>query len=194
MHDPLREIADIDELHRRIRRRGRKDAAALGDTARPVREPVGRVVRADDQPGTHDQRTAGVCLLDDPLAGGLERAVVLEALAVRILELGDAVSLERRDAQVAVHRDARHVDVPFDTSAQCIDRQTHDARDERRDVDYGVPLPSGEGVQALCPIAADLLDVGKQAGIGLAAIEQRQLVVARERSLDDRAPDELRAA
>jgi hypothetical protein len=39
-----------------------------------------------------------------------------------------------------------------------------------------------------------VLDVGKEAGVRLAPREDRDLVAARERRLDDRAADELRPA
>ena len=45
---------------------GREHLAALGYPVRPVGEAVGRVVRADDQPGADDQRPAGQALLRPP--------------------------------------------------------------------------------------------------------------------------------
>ena len=87
--DPLAEVAHVDELHRRVGRCRREHAAALGDPARPVGEAVGRVVRTDDQAGPSDERAFAERIQHDSLAGRLQRAVVLDALRVGVLELRD---------------------------------------------------------------------------------------------------------
>ena len=51
-----------------------------------------------------------------------------------------------------------------------------------------------ERTEAAVPVAEDVLGLGKEAGVRLAAVEERQLVARGERRLDDRAADELRAA
>ena len=149
MHDPRAEIAHVDELHGCIRRRGRKHSSSLGDPARPVREAVGRIVRADDEPGTDDQPAVTVRIRDDPLAHRLERAVVLDALARRIIELRYRRALDRRRALVGIHGDARDVDVAPDAVPQRVGRQRDDAREERGNVDRGVPHSVSERAEIL---------------------------------------------
>ena len=58
----------------------RQHLATAGDTDRPVREPPGRIVRPDDQPGAHVGERAGEDATDDVLAPDLEPAVQLADL------------------------------------------------------------------------------------------------------------------
>ena len=193
--NPLAEIPHVDELHRILRRAWREDVAAGRDAPRPVREPVGGIVRADDQSRPHDQGAAAERALDDRLAHRLERAVVLEVLRTRIVELldGRAFHLLLRRAVSRIRRDTGDVDIPGDT-AERFDRETHRARKERRHVQNCVPLAPAERTQILGPVAADLLHVGIQLGIRLPPVEERHVVTARERGVDGRATQELRPA
>ena len=46
---PGRQVAHVDHLDRIVRRSWREHLATVGDPSRPVREPPGPVVRADDE-------------------------------------------------------------------------------------------------------------------------------------------------
>ena len=56
VHDPVGQVADVDELGEPLGRSRREDLAAAGEPPRPVGEAAGRVVRPDDQAGPDDQR------------------------------------------------------------------------------------------------------------------------------------------
>src|SRR5207248_10696916 len=88
--DPRRKIADVDELDEALGRPGREDLAAAGEPLGPVREPVGGVVRPDDQAGPHDERSSRKLALGRALAQRLQPAVVL----VLVTQLLDRLVLE----------------------------------------------------------------------------------------------------
>jgi hypothetical protein len=100
----------------------------------------------------------------------------------------------RRNALVGVHGDARDVDVAVDVPAQRVDGKADDARDERGDVDHGVPVGASKSLEGLSAVAADLLRLGEELRVRAAAVEQRQLVSALERVFDQNAAEEARAA
>ena len=192
--DPVGEVANVDELHRLVGRGRREHAATLGDASRPVREAVRRIVRADDQPRPDDERALAEGVHDDLLARRLQRAVVLDVLRVAVVELRHRCALDRRRAQVGVGGDARDVDVATDAARESLDRAAHDAREEGGDVEHGVPLAAFERRQVERPVAADLLGLREELRVRLAAVEEGQLVAARERRLDERATEEACAA
>ena len=129
--------------------------AAAGDAVRPVREPAGRVVGADDEPRPHAASTVRERALDLALAERLERAVVLADL------LGAGLG-ERLDRRVFVHDlrerrvdgDARDEDVVADRGGEQARARADDARDVAGGVDDGVPLPAAEPVEPAVAVAA----------------------------------------
>ena len=57
--EPGPEVAHVDDLDGAAGIAGRQHLAAARDAHRPVREPPGRVVRPDDQPGAHVRMRPG---------------------------------------------------------------------------------------------------------------------------------------
>ncbi len=74
--DPRGEVAGVGHLHHVGGVAGGEHLAAGGEPARPVAEAAGRVLGADDQPGSQHHRRRGA-VEDQPLAGDLHRAVGL---------------------------------------------------------------------------------------------------------------------
>jgi len=62
------------------------------------------------------------------------------------------------------------------------------------DVDTGVEAAAEQRVERAGTIAAQLLGLGKELGVRLAAVEERRLVSRSEGRLDDRPAEEPRAA
>src|SRR5947208_8390175 len=56
---PFTQVTDVDELDSAPRRCWSYDIAAASDTVWPIREPPGRIVRADDQPRADDRVPVG---------------------------------------------------------------------------------------------------------------------------------------
>ena len=84
-HDPVGEVADVDQLDRLVAAHVRHQDLAAGEGApRPVAEPAGAVARADDQPGADDQRALAERRRDDALARRLLRPVVARAVGGRL--------------------------------------------------------------------------------------------------------------
>jgi hypothetical protein len=152
-------------------------------------------VRADDQPGARDRRAAREDLLDVAFARRLEPAVVAgDLLRRRVLELRERRRLVEAGAiRRGVGRDRRDEEV-VRRVAQQLRRCAYEPRYEAGGVDDGVPLPSLERVQVAVAVAAQLLRVREEPRIRPPAVEERQLVPARERLLGDRPAEELRAA
>ena len=197
LEQPGAEVAHVDELHLAALPPRREHLAAAGDPARPVGEAAGRVVRADDQAGADAGAAAGEDLGHDLLAERLEAAVAvtLEALVRGVVEADQRrLVLARGLAEVAVDRDARDEGVVPDAVGEQLGRLAHDARQVARGIDHDVPVAALERREVAVAVAAQLLDVGKELRVGLAAVEQRHLVPARERLVDDRATEELRPA
>ena len=71
---------------------------------------------------------------------------------------------------------------------------SHDARHVAARVDDRVERASLERGQVAVAVAAQLLDVREQLGPRLAAVEERHVVAAFERRVDDVAAEELRSA
>jgi hypothetical protein len=78
--------------------------------------------------------------------------------------------------------------------AQQLGRRAHDARHVPGGVDDGVPRTTREGVETAVAVALKALGLREQLRVRLAAREDRHLVTATERLLDDGATEELRPA
>ena len=55
-------------------------------------------------------------------------------------------------------------------------RLTHDARHITAGIDRGIPMAAFQGCQIAVAVAVQLFDAGKQVGIRLPSVEQRELV------------------
>ena len=92
-------VADVDELPRPVPGARGEHLSAAGDAVGPVREPVGRVVRTDDQPEAEVRGALAEHVVDHALARGLERAVVrADILRLRVVELAPRDSTRRSPA------------------------------------------------------------------------------------------------
>jgi hypothetical protein len=78
--------------------------------------------------------------------------------------------------------------------AERLDRLADDPRHVPARVDDRVERAAAKRAEVAVAIAAQLLDLGEEVRVRQAAVEQRDVVAARERALDDRAAEELRAA
>src|SRR6266487_6715891 len=74
-HNPLCQVAHINELHSLIRLPGRQYFASLSNAMGPVGKAVSGIVRAYNQPGTSDEYAPGHRLCGGLLAQGLQWAV-----------------------------------------------------------------------------------------------------------------------
>ena len=194
-HDPLSEVTDVDDLRRPVGGRGGEQLASPCDSMRPVREPPGRIVRADDEARTDVQRTLAEGVADSLFAQRLQGPVALVRHLVvgKLPELGHRALLVPRRAEVGVDRDARDEAVEA-AAGECLRRRANVLREVAARVDDRVPLPAGERVEALLAVTRDAFDVGVEIGVGRPAVEERQLVHPRERRVDDGAAEEPRAA
>jgi hypothetical protein len=75
-----------------------------------------------------------------------------------------------------------------------VGRGADDARHVARRIDDRVPLAPFEGGQVAVAVAAQLLGLGEELRVRLAAVEERDLVPLRKRGLGDGPPQELRPA
>ena len=191
-----RQVPDVDHLGEVARVAGREHPAAGRDPARPVGEPVGRVVRAGDQPRPADQRPVAEHLADDALRQRLVGAVVVGVVRHAGLELGQRRVLELglggRLAGVDGH--ARDEHVPARPVAEGLGRAPGDRRVVAGHVDDRVERAAVERGQVFGAVADDRLHARVEVGVGLAAVEQRDRVAAAERGFDDGAARELGAA
>src|SRR5262249_25510533 len=94
---------------------------------------------------------------------------------------------------VAVHRDRRHERVVRDVTER-VDRRADDPWYVAARVDDRVEAPSGECAEVAVAVADELLGLGKELRAGVAAVEECDLVSARECLRDDVPAEELRAA
>src|SRR5262249_54248855 len=109
-------------------------------------------------------------------------------------ERADRARLVHRAAEVGIHRDARDEAIASDSSGEQFGRGAHDPRHVAGRVDRRVPLATGERVQPAVAVADELLDLGIEIRVGVAAVEERPLVPAAEGGVGDRPADELRPA
>jgi hypothetical protein len=75
-----------------------------------------------------------------------------------------------------------------------VDGLTDDARQIAGDVDDGVPRSSFERLEVAVSVSVEPLDVREQLGVRLPAVEERDVVPAREGRVDNCAAEELRPA
>ena len=80
------------------------------------------------------------------------------------------------------------------SARQRLQQRAHVPRDESRGIEDRVPIPSSERGEIPVAVALDLLQSGEEVGVGLAAVEERDLVPRLERGLDVVAAQEGRAA
>src|SRR5205085_281095 len=98
-----------------------------------------------------------------------------------------------RHAEVSVDRDAGDEGVVAD-ARQRLRREPHVPRHARGDVENRVELPSPKPREIAVAVADDPLHLGKELRVRQAPVEERDLVPARERSLDDLPAEEAGAA
>src|SRR5439155_11449526 len=120
-------------------------------------------------------------VLEQPVSGEVSE---LFALAVFI----------RGGAYICVDGDARDVEVVVDSAGQSLGGGADDARDVATGVDDRVPRSAFEGREVPFAIAAELLGLGEELGVRLPAVEEGDLVPARQGRFDCRAAEELRSA
>jgi hypothetical protein len=154
-------------------------------------------VRADDQPRPHVQRALAEDAVDLGLAERLQRAVVGEVgrqlAGGRVAEVGDGAVLARPGREVGVDRDGRDEDVAAGV-AQLLGEPSDAGGEVAGRVDDDVPRAAGERREVGRPVAAQVLGLGEEPRVRRPAVEERQLVPARERVLGDGAAEELRPA
>ena len=146
-------------------------------------------MRADDEPGSYDERPVAEHVDCGRLAQRLECAVVRKVGR----ELVDRVFAERRDGTVLVHR-AAEVRVHGDARDEAVEPRVgerlrgraHDVRDVAAGVDHRVPLPAVERSEIAVPVAGQPLDLRIQLRVGATSVEERQLVTFRQGRVDDR--------
>jgi hypothetical protein len=133
------------------------------------------------------------------LAQHLERTVDLggrDLLDRLVGELVDGpVLVGARTARVGIDRGARHERVVLDGAGEDAGGVAHPSGHARRGVDDRVPAPASQRVEIACvAVAVERLDVRVEVWARPPAVEERDLVPARERRLDEVAPDEEGAA
>ena len=112
-HDPLGDVAGVDDLHPVVGRSRTEDRAGLGQPLGPVRVATRRVARADDQPGPDHHRPRGA-VEHQSLAGDLHAAVRLRVLAQvavlldRLDQRAVGAGVGRLVVAVDVHRRHEH--------------------------------------------------------------------------------------
>ena len=195
--DPLGQVADVDELSEPIGRARGEDLAAAAEPARPVGEAAGRVVRADDQTRAGRSARARRTRARPPprrapsaARSSSSRARARRPAARRARPSGSTRSgrsrSRRRRRRSRRRRSGRRRAAAPPRRA----RPPGCSRTGRR------PRPScaREQGEVALPVAVQLLDLREEVGVRLAAVEERQLVPAGERSLGGRPAEELRAA
>ena len=198
---PLREVAHVDELHGPLRRRGREHVSALRDPYGPVSEAAAGIVRAHDQTGADVRVAVRKELADDILGERLQAAVgVLLAHRHPVLR-GRVAEDDRRRALVEPRRQrfgidgqARDEDVVVHGAGEQLGRRSNHAGHEAARVDHRVPASPFERREVAVAVAAELLRLGEELGVRLAAVEERHLVPALERGFRCGAAEELRPA
>ena len=196
LHDPVAEVAHVDELDGVFRCVRREDLAALRDADGPVREAVADVVRADDEAGADVRDAARHRGLGRALAGGLEGPVVplRDLVGVRVLELADGRRLvDARLAHVGEDGDRRDEDVLLRLREEG-GRRGDLLREVARRVHDGVPGAALERLQVAVAVALEVLELREPARVGLAAVEERDLPAALLRGLDDLGAEKARPA
>ena len=193
---PRAHVARVDHLHRARGIPGRQDVSALGDPLDPVGEAPGVVVRADHVGRAHDRGAVAEAGASCELDGHLERSVGL------VGDLGDVVGRRREQRRGLVEADGRgdvvrrhrgHDDIAPGAVAECIRERMHLPGDVGAHVDRRVELQVCERAQVTIAIEVDVGSLGKGVVRTAASMDERDLVTARKRRLDDVSPDEPRA-
>jgi len=91
---------------------------------------------------------------------------------------------------VPVDRDRRDEDVAADVGREQLGRRLDQSRHEPRRIDDRIPAAAGQRLEVTVAVAAERLHVRVEAGVRLAAIEQRDGVTARECGVDDMRTEE----
>ena len=168
-HQPVVEVAHVDELHPVVARAGRDHLAAARHALRPVDDAVRRVARSRDHPGPHDQRPPGHRRLRRLLGERLERPVgrLVDLLDVLRRDPGrerqDRRALVDRILAEAIDRDGGDEDVVPDVVVQHLCGVAHQRGTLRPGVDDGVPVAPLQEVELGDSIAEDRLHVGEDA-------------------------------
>ena len=187
---PFREVARVDELHGVARSPRCENGAAAVDAHRPIREPIRFVARPDDQSRADDHGLAGKPLFRLGFREGLEGAVEFEiGCADRFhgfLHCVRAAVFRQRAgfvevglAIVGIDRNRGNEDVAIDVTLEDFRGVAYPNGQGGGVVDCDVPFATLERIEFSISIADQLLDaVGQLAGVGPAAIENRNLVAA----------------
>lgn len=179
----------------------REHLAAACDARRPVREPIGRVVRPDGEAVACDEDAVGPEQLDEiALAARLVCAIELEVLRRRLRAVGQR--FRRRvlvGCVVGIREDVdrAHERVARGRVARGQRARAYRVRHVAADVDDRVRFD----VSDPCDVARDVAITAherraarEEVGVRLSTVEERDAMGRRKRRLDDVAPDEARPA
>jgi hypothetical protein len=168
--------------------------SASSKPRRPICEATSRVPGTDDQTRARHKR---VCesRANDVFAKRLQWTVRLIGVFLRLLlELHDLVALTCTGGAGALRVDRHRRDECVVTDvAECVDGRSYDPGHKPGRVDDGVKAATNERSEVAVAIAAQLLELRKELGTRLAAVEQRDIVAARDRRFHDVAAEEDRA-
>ncbi len=189
------QVADVDHLQRVILGTGGEHPASRGRAPDPIREPVRRVVRANDVAGPDHQAPAGERTERLELARHLQRSVRLGRDLLRVGErwlVGRGLLVAAGRRVVGVDRQGRDERVDPDRIRQQPGGVAHHARDVAARVDRGVPRPAAQSVKPAVAVAVHVLQRGEPLGLRGTAMEDGHVVAAPDGILDQRPTDEVR--
>ena len=154
MHQPVRHVADINELNRVGGLPGHDHGAAQRGAHRPVNKASRGVARTDHEAGADIRDPPGQGGFGRLLAEGFAPAIIgrvlPHVLRGRVRQRAERGGFIRvRHAGVAIHRDARNKDVLLDIGGQQFRRSLDHAREIAAGVNHRIPFPAGELRQAL---------------------------------------------
>jgi hypothetical protein len=153
-------------------------------SVRPVGEPVAAVARAHDVGRPYDEVAVREDVARHLLRECLERTVgfVIDPFGRRVVNRTDRPVLGDGVGRVRVeHTGRRHEHVLPHRSPEQLGALPHPTREDRRVVDYRVPLAPLEGGEVVVAVADQGLDVGKEMRCGPTAVEQRHRMAAGQR-------------
>ena len=140
-NDPGGEVADVDQLHRRVGRTGEHHRLVARRALDPRIETIAPVVRTDDEAGTNRDGPFRHRRFGRRLARGFELAVELQVQDVRIgvgRQDAEASGLVGARRLLGVNADRRNEHVPLDRVAQKFGRIADVARNVAARVDDGI--------------------------------------------------------